>query len=137
MQKKLFVAAMLALLCLGCAARDQEGQGKKIGTGLGAVAGAGALAAVGNPCAGMAVLVQGAVEATGVKDALGNLRRDEPDPKFVAFMEKLQRDAEERRAARRLDEEGANAPAGAAGENPAPMGCAALSLGAGAPHGKR
>lgn len=125
MQKKLFVAAMLALVCLGCAARDQDGQGKKIGTGLGAVAGAGALAAVGNPCAGMAMLVQGALEATGVKDALGSLRHDEPDPKFVAFMENLQREAEERRAARRLDEEAA--PAGAAGENPLSMGCAALT----------
>ncbi|MDE7371217.1 MAG: hypothetical protein K2N07_05665, partial [Desulfovibrio sp.] len=97
------------------------------GTGLGAVAGAGALAAVGNPCAGMAVLVQGALEVSGVKDALGSLGRDEPDPKFIAFMEKLQRETEERRAARRLDEEAAPARAGADGENAPPMGCAALT----------
>ncbi|MDE6734317.1 MAG: hypothetical protein K2J64_02485 [Desulfovibrio sp.] len=127
MQKKLFVAAMLAQLCFGCAARDQDGQGKRIGTGLGAVAGAGALAAVGNPCAGMAVLVQGALEVSGVKDALGSLGRDEPDPKFIAFMEKLQRDAEKRRAAQRLAEEAANARAGADGENAPPKGCAAPS----------
>ena len=91
------------------------------------MAGAGALTAVGNPCAGMAVLLHGALEATGVKDALGSLGRDEPDPKFVASMENLQREAEERRAARRLDGEGRQAAAMAAGENAPSMGCAALT----------
>lgn len=121
MKKKLFVATMLALLCLGCAAKDTEEQGKRLGAGLGSVAGAGALAAVGNPCAGMAVLVRGALEATGVNEALGSLGRDEPDPKFVAFMEKLQRETEERRAARRLEQEARQAAVIAAGENGAPM----------------
>lgn len=121
MKKKLFVAAMLALLCLGCAAKDTEEQGKRLGTGLGAAVGAGALAAVGDPCAGMAVLVQGALEATGINEALGSLRGDEPDPKFIVFMEKLQRETEERRAARRLQEEAREAAARAAGENGATM----------------
>lgn len=116
MRKRLFFAAMLALLCLGCAAKDTEEQGKRLGTGLGAAVGAGALAAVGDPCAGMAVLVKGALEATGINEALGSLGRDEPDPKFIAFMEKLQRETEERRAACRLEQEAQQVTASAAGE---------------------
>lgn len=102
MLKRLLILALLALLCLGCAAKDPEEQGKRLGTGAGAVAGAGVLTAVGNPCAGVAVLVQGALEATGVNDALHDLGRSDTDPKFVAFMEQLQRETEERRAARGL-----------------------------------
>lgn len=121
MRKRLFVVAMLALLSLGCAAKSPEEQGKRIGAGVGAAAGAGVLTAMGNPCGGVALLVQGALEATGVNEALGRLGRDEPDPKFVAFMEKLQRETEERRAARRLEQEARQAAAIAAGENGAPM----------------
>lgn len=59
MGNRLFFAAMLALLCLGCAAKDTEEQGKRHGMGLGTAVGAGALAAGGDPCAGMALLVKG------------------------------------------------------------------------------
>lgn len=123
MRKRLFAVALLALLCLGCAAKSPEEQGKRIGVGVGAAAGAGVLAAVGNPCAGVALLVQGALEATGANAALDDLRRSDPDPKFVAFMEELQRETAERRAARRLEQVPREvAPAGA---NAPPMGCAA------------
>lgn len=130
MSKQFAAVAMLALLCIGCAAKDPEEQGKRLGTGVGAAAGAGVLAAVGNPCAGVALLVRGALEASGVNDALENLGRSEPDPKFVAFMEELQRDAAERRAARErarkarqaaLGEDGAvSAPAQGTAEGPPP-----------------
>lgn len=120
---------MLALLCLGCAARRTAEHGKRLSAGLGSVA--GALAAVGNPCAGMAVPVQGALEATGVIEALGSLGGGEPDPKFVAFMEKLRREADERRAARRLEEEAREAANVSPGKSGAPMGGAPQTGGMG------
>lgn len=130
MRKQLGAVAMLVLLCLGCAAKSPEEQGKRLATGAGAAAGAGVLTALGNPCGGAALLVQGALEATGVNDALDNLGRSEPDPKFVAFMEELQRETAERRAARErarearlaaLAVDGAVSPASVAAEAvPAP-----------------
>lgn len=83
---------------------------------------------MGNPCAGVALLVQGALEATGANAALNDLGRSDPDPKFVAFMEELQREAAERRAARQraqearlaaLAEDGAVSPASAVAQDPA------------------
>lgn len=115
MSKQFAAVAMMALLCIGCAARDPEEQGKRLGTGVGAAAGAGVLAAVGNPCGAVRLLVQGALEASGANAALEDLGRSDPDPKFVAFMEELQRETAERRAARERAREARLAEPGAGG----------------------
>ncbi len=104
MIKRLSALGMTAMLCLGCAAKNRDEPGRMTGIGVGA-AGTGLLGAAGNPCAGMAVLMRGLLEVTGVNDALRSLGGDEPDPRFVAFMAEQQSLAEGRMAARRLERE--------------------------------
>lgn len=130
-EKALRCGDVAGLLRLGCAAREQNAEGKGTGTGLGRH--------VQRPCPCGRSLRRhararvGPLEATDVNDVFGGLGREEPDPKFVASMEKLQRETLERMAARRLEQGALQAARGEERGRPGPMGCSAQMPGAGRP----